>query len=265
MKAIVMVLAVMVAAPALTQETETVRIMKAVRAAMVPALPFPETDAVGAVPANGSTEAFWMVRADQGDPTIEIYSNPLNAVVQLRATRAMAQIENNIQAAQRRATAQYEAAVAEAKRTGRSQTVDGVSLSDEGVAGERIDAESHASIFVEFNQREYRFRVPGSMEPSRLQAFTYPNSAVLMVPGHVYKDDDGAEHYAESHRIVLLGRNLEPKVSKQKDGLYVVTAVPTAPATGGLDSLTLHIQGNSELVTDILAKTNWTQLLELLK
>lgn len=264
MIAIVAALAVLLAAPASAQDALTARVMQAVRAAMAPALPFPDTVADGSVPVNNDTQALWMIETDQGDQTITIGANPLNEAVQLRATRAMAQIDNNIQAAQRRATVQYEAAVAEARRSGRSQVVDGVSLNDEGVAGERIDAESHVTIAVEFNQREYRFLVQGSMEPSRVEAFAHPNSSVLMTPGHLYRDD-GVEHYAESHRIVLLGRTLESKVTKQKDGLYVVTAVPTTPATGGLDSLTLHIRGNSELVSDILAKTNWTELLELLK
>ncbi|HWI18948.1 MAG TPA: hypothetical protein VNT81_14445 [Vicinamibacterales bacterium] len=252
-------------APVAGQDPHSARVIATVRAAMAPALPFPDTTADGSVPVNNNTEALWMIRTDQGDQTIDVYANPLNEVVQLRATRAMAQIDTNIQAAQRRATAQYEAAVAEAKRTGRSQAVDGVSLNDEGVAGERIDAESHASITVEFDQREYRFLVPGGMEPSRVEAFPYADSVVLMVPGHVYKDEAGTEHYAESHRIILLGRNLDAKVTKQRDGLYAVTAVPTTPATAGLDSLVLHIRGNSELVSDILAKTNWSQVLELLK
>ena len=95
------------------------RIVRAVRSAMAPALPFPATDDAGAVPVNNSTEALWMVRPWQsGDRSIEVIANPLNEVNQLRATRAMAQIENNIEAAQRRAADQYERALAEAKRTG---------------------------------------------------------------------------------------------------------------------------------------------------
>lgn len=265
MIAIVAAMALLTVAPAFAQSAQSALVMTAVRSAMAPALPFPDTAEDGAVPANGNTQALWMIQVDQGDQTISILANPLNAAVQLRANRAMAQIENNIQAAQRRATLQYEAAVAEAKRTGRSQAVDGVSLNDEGVAGERIDAESYASIFVEFHEREYRFLVPGSMEPSRVESFPHANVQVLMVPGHVFKDESGVEHYAEGHRIVLLGRTLDAKVTKSKDNLFVVTAVPTTPATEGLDSLALHIQGNSELVADILAKANWAQLLELLK
>jgi hypothetical protein len=232
---------------------------------MAAALPFPDTVADGTVPVNNNAEALWMIEADQRDQTIRIQANPLNAVAQLRATRAMAQIESNIQAAQRRAEVQYEAALAEAKRSGRSQAVDGVTLSDEGVAGERIDAESQATIVVEFHEREYRYLVPGTMEPSPVDTFPHADSTVLMTPGHLYKDEAGTEHWAESHRIVLLGRNLDTKVTKQRDGLYRVTAVPTTPATTGLDSLSLHVRGNSELVSDILAKTNWAQLLELLK
>ena len=264
MKAILVSAALLIAVPADAQDALATRVMAAVKAAMAPALTFPETGADGSVPANNNTTSLWMIRMDDGGQVIDVLANPLNLAVQARATRAMAQIDANIQAAQRRATAQYESAVAEAKRTGRSQAVDGVTLSDEGVAGERIDAESYVSILVEFNEREYRYLVAGDMEPSRVPSFTHANSQVLMVPAHVYKDESGTEHYAESHRIVLLGRNLESKVVKQKDGRFVVTAVPTAPATGQLDTLAVHLHGNSELVADILAKTDWSRLLELL-
>src|SRR5215210_6359945 len=88
------------------------RVMTAVRSAMAPALPFPNSDQEGSLPANGNTEALWMVRPLQpGDRMIEVIANPLNEVNQLRAERAMAQIENNIQAAQRRAELQYDRAV----------------------------------------------------------------------------------------------------------------------------------------------------------
>lgn len=254
------------AAPASAQDAVTARVMAAARAAFAPALPFPETDAAGAVPANGSTEALWMVRYPQpGEQTIEVFANPLNAIVQLRATRAMAQIEINIEAAQRRATAQYEGAVAEAKRTGRSQEVDGVTLSDEGVAGERIDADSHVLIEVLFNQREYRFRVPGNNEPARVTAFPHQHAYALMVPAHVYRGQDGSEHFAESQRIVFVGRMTEPKPERKAPDVFEVTAAATSPGTTGLDGVAVRIRGNNELVTEIFAKADWTQLLELLK
>ena len=78
----------------------------------------------------------------------------------------MAQIQNNIEAAQRRAAAQYDRAVAEAKRTGKSQEVDGITLGDEGVAGAKIDAESHVVIEVAFDQPSYTFEVASSIRPA---------------------------------------------------------------------------------------------------
>jgi hypothetical protein len=49
------------------------RLLSAVRAAMAPALPFPNSDEDGALPANGNTEALWMVRPLQpGDRSIEV-------------------------------------------------------------------------------------------------------------------------------------------------------------------------------------------------
>ena len=128
--------------------------MTAVRAAMAPALPFPASDELGSLPADGKANDPWMVKPLQpGDRTIEVIANPLNEAHQRRAAKAMAQIEQSIEAAQRRADLQFERAVAEAKRTGRSQDVDGVTLSDEGLAGARIDAESHVTIEVRSTTR----------------------------------------------------------------------------------------------------------------
>src|SRR5687768_729040 len=88
-------------------------IMDKVRLAMAPALPFPASD--GVFPDGNNTEALWMVRELQHrETTIEVIANPLNQANQARAARAMAQIENNIQAAQRRAAEQYDRAVSEA-------------------------------------------------------------------------------------------------------------------------------------------------------
>jgi hypothetical protein len=129
-----------------------------------------------------------MVRPHQsGDRTIEILANPLNDEYQRRAARAMAEIELSIEAAQRRAEAQYERAIAEAKRTRRSQDVDGVTLSDEGLAGARIDAESHVTIDV-------------SLTPSVKAALSMQTT-----PATVYRGDDGIERFREAQSVVSVG------------------------------------------------------------
>src|SRR5687768_18396253 len=71
------VLVVLLLASASAQDDAHHRFVAAVRAAMAPALPFPNSDAEGALPANGNTEALWMVRPLQpGDRTIEVIANP---------------------------------------------------------------------------------------------------------------------------------------------------------------------------------------------
>ena len=227
---LVLVLAAYAPAFAQTQDDALVaRVMTAVRAAVAPALPFPASDELGSLPADGKANAPWLVKPLQaGDRTIEVLANPLNEEHQRRATKAMAQIEASIEAAQRRADVQYERAIAEARRTGRSQDVDGVTLSDEGLAGERIDAESHVTIDVSFNQ-------PAS-----------GGVTISSTPASVYRDDNGVERFREGQSTVSLGR--------------------TQPAPdAALSSLVITLRGNEDLIADLLKKSNWTSLLELLQ
>lgn len=205
------------------------RVMTAVRAAVAPALPFPASDELGSLPADGKANDPWLVKPLQGgDRTIEVLANPLNEEHQRRATNAMAQIEASIEAAQRRADIQYERAIAEARRTGRSQEVDGVTLSDEGLAGARIDAESHVTIDVVFNAP-----APGGV-------------TISTTPAGVYRDDNGVERFREGQSTVLLGRT------------------PPAP-DAALSSLGITLRGNEALIADLLRKSRWNSLLELLK
>jgi hypothetical protein len=245
------------------------RVMIAVRAAMAPGLPFPDSDESGALPANGNTQSLWMVRPWQpGDRAIEVIANPLNEVNQLRATRAMAQIEHNIESAQRRAAAQYDRAVAEAKRTGRSQEVDGVTLSDEGAAGAKIDAESRVLIDVLFNQAAYRFEVASSVQPAPSTQAVIPGAvAVLAVPSSTYRDDRlEADRYGEAETQVFLGTVAAPAVHKRADHSFEVTAGATASQNAtAVSSLVIRLRGNEVLIADLLRKTNWTALLELIK
>ena len=216
-------LALLSASPAAQSDVD--RMVAAVRSAMTAALPFPNTDADGALPANGSTDALWMVRPLQpGDRSIEVIANPLNEVNQLRATRAMAQIENNIEAAQRRAAAQYDRAVSEAKRTGRSQEVDGVTLSDEGVAGAKIDAESHVTIDVAVNEAAFTVELTSSIQPAPSTQVPIPGAvAVLAIPSNTYRDErTSVERYAEAQTMVFLGRVTAPQVQKHADNTFEV-------------------------------------------
>lgn len=238
---------------------ETDRVMNAVRAVLAPALPFPTTDASGSLPAGGETEPLWMVLPlKRGETSMEILANPLNALNQVRATKAMADIERNIAAAQRRAENQYERAIAEAKRTGKSQEVDGVTLADEGSDGEKIDAESHVVIDVLFKQDEYRLTVTGRTEPTAFLPFPHTH---LEVAAHAFKEtrEGSAEHYKEFDRIVFLGSFSPPQVTRRTDTVFDVVARSSGPG------LVIRMRGNMVLINQIFAKADWDKLAELLK
>lgn len=247
------------------------RVMTVVRAALAPALPFPDTDDTNSVPANNSTTVLWMVRPLQpGERTIEVMANPLNEINQARANRAMAQIGVAIDAAQRRAEAQYERALAEAKRTGRSQDVDGVGLSDEGVAGVRIDAEGHVTIDVDYNQPVYAFAVASSIEPAVSKLVTVEGAvAVITVPSNVYRGKTAQgteERFAPAETVVFFGTLTTPEVRGRSDAAFDVTASAVSSASPAVvRTMAIRFRGNEVLIADLLRNADWKQVLELLK
>lgn len=256
----------------IAQDPHHARVMAAVRSALAPALPFPETDRTGAVPADGRSEPLWMVRPlEPGSLNIEVLANPLNDLNQIKAERAMAQIQNNVESAQRRAAAQYDRAVAEAKRTGRSQDVDGVTLNDEGIAGEKIDADSHVTIAVAFNQPSYHFNFESGASPQSsmlLRGIVSGAVDVVTLPSNTYREQPGdVERFREGETVVYLGRVAPPQVKKSgATTVYELTADATAPTVPGATStLVLRFRGNEALIADLLRKTDWNALLELLK
>ena len=239
------------------------RVMTRVRAALEPALSsFPPTDQSGSVPADGKPTAPWMVRPHQaGDRTIEILANPLNEEYQRRATKAMAQIESSIAAAQRRAELQYERAIAEAKRTRKSQDVDGVSLGDEGVAGARIDAESHVIIEVLFNQPSYRVQIASSVAP----VVTGPQTTVS-VRSNVYRDPKtGEERFCEGQTLIYLGRTSTPAIDEDSRLYTVASAAPLPSNPAAISSIVIRLRGSETLIADLLQKSSWGPVLELLE
>jgi hypothetical protein len=256
------------ATAAFAQDDTETRVMSAVRTAMKAALPFSDTDKSGVFPADSRTEPLWMVRPPEpGDRMFEVIANPLNEANQLRAARAMAQIQTNIESAQRRAAVQYEHAVAEAKRTGKSQEVDGVTLADEGIAGQKIDADSHVAIEVAFNQASYKFELASSVEPAPSTQLSIPGAvAVLAVPSNTYRDDLlKSDRYSEAQSLVFLGRTAVPAVAKRADNSYEVSATAIPPQDAAIASLVLRLRGNDVLIADLLRKTDWNALRELLK
>lgn len=264
-----------VAAPALAQAPAEDagtrwRILSELRAAMAPALPYPPSDADGAEPADGGSTAPWMVRPlDRDTPFIEIIANPLNPDQQARAARAMVQIGAAIAVAQRRSEAQYDRAVEDARRTGRSQDVDGVSLADEGVAGARIDAESHVAVDVRFNQAAYTSEVACANAPKVGEVAVPGARGVVMVAAGVYRarvEGAAEERYCQAEAHVFFGVET-PEVHQRSDVTYEVTAAATAGERpgAGVRSLVVRLRGNDMLIAEIVRNSDWSRVSALLE
>ena len=246
------------------------RVVKAVRAALAPALPYPASDEPGELPKDGTSTAPWMVRPHApGDRSIDVIANPLNLANQQRATKAMAQIQASIESAQRRSEAQYERAIAEARRTGRSQDVDGVTLSDEGLAGARIDAETHVTIDVEFNKAAYTFPVASSIEPASSRTVVIPGAVVITVPANVYREKSERateERFCPAEAFVFFGALANAGVNQRSITSFDVTASATLSDPGTpVRTLVVRLRGNDSVIAQILRLSDWNQVRELLR
>jgi hypothetical protein len=263
------ILIALLAALLLTQRTDDpqqlAKVMTALRAAMAPVTAsFPAADADGSVPVGNNTEALWMVMPDPTGYLIEFRANPLNAQNQREAARAMALIERNIEAAQRRAAAQYNRAVEEARRTGKSQEVDGVTLSDEGVEGAKIDAESQVVVEAEFNLAAYNYEIRSGLPPV-LSTQLGGAVAIVAFPANTYKDTD-ADRYFAAEAVIFVGRLAPPKVSKSGDNTYGVAALTNlTDRQGAINNVVVKLKGNDAFVKELLNKTAWSELAELTK
>jgi hypothetical protein len=244
-------------------------VMTTVRDAVAPALPYPSSDDAGSLPADSTSTVAWMVRPLQpGERTIEVLANPLNASNQARAAKAMMQIEAAIEAAQKRAQAAYDRAVAEVQRTGKSQDVDGITLGDEGVAGARIDADAHLIIDVAYNQPAYAYTIRSSIEPTTQTTAASTAVATIAVPANVYREGRDAavnERFCAPQTLVFFGGVTAPAVRKQSSVSFETTAASVANAaqTSRIRSLVLSLSGNAQLIDQVLKQADWSRLQKL--
>ena len=82
---------------------------------------------------------------------------------------------------------------------------------------------------------------------------------MIATPSNTYRDRvTNIERYAEARTFVFLGRVAAPEVQKRADDHFDVFATATLPA------LVISLRGNEALIADLLRKTNWNSLLELM-
>lgn len=241
-------------------------VVQALVTALRPLLPFPDARENG-LPADGSADAVWAVRWPGMDETrVAVMANPLNADNRRRALEAERQIQAAAMRAQERSQADYERALRDFARTGRTDTIREISLRDDGVAGDRYDAESQLAIEVTMVDGGMHLPVEGRLSPEVASEPVGPGVILMRLPAHVY-DESGPDdpvslpRYAPEQAWFVMG---PATASGQAPPADVTDAVDAAgPAlvveqTGNAAVAVVALVGNGTLLERIVAAVDWS-------
>ena len=243
------ILCLLIATIGLVAQTRSEQLIAAVKSA----LPFPAASAGGDVPADHSAAAKWFVvwPVAAEAASIVVRANPLHPEVQRAGAEAMKRINAAVAAADRRAQAAYDQALAELRRSGRASDLESIRLDDEGVAGERIDAE--LELLIEW-QMVTSFEV-GSSEPPLVTAGSKGPRWMLAIPANTYRGADQREHFRAAEARLYFGAVNKPEVLQQNDEpLFRVTVSPSS------EGFAIVLRGNEALLEQVIGTADWSQL-----
>jgi hypothetical protein len=172
------------------------------------ALPFPAASDDG-TPAGGSADPVWTVRWPEPDELrVEVVANPLNAKNREQALKVEREIQKAAMQSQSRSQGDYERAVSEFERTGRASGIREISLREDGLAGERYDADSQLTITATTIGAAHEFAVSTATMPAISDSI--PGAIVVRVAANAYEepatgDLPGALHYCPEQAWVFFG------------------------------------------------------------
>lgn len=230
------------------------------RPALAPALPFPDAQPDGTA-SGGATDTVWTVRwPAAGELVVQVLANPVNPGNHQRALKAEEEIQKAAMASQQRSLADYEQAVSDFKRTGKVGSIREISLTDDGVAGERFDAESQLTIRAEVFDGTHAFKVATSRIPQTMPASGGP-AFVVRVAANTYRegggtDDPGQARFCPEQAWVFFGTLRAPELTRGDENVVAVSVGSTDASRG----LVVSISGNAELVDRVLQQADWALL-----
>lgn len=240
------------AAGASAPDARVAAMVEAVR----PALPFPGSDDSGTVPNGGGDDAKWFVvwPAEPDDTRVIVRANPLHPDTQKLVSSAEGAIQRAVAVAERKAQAAYDRALDELKRTGKAADLDGISLDDEGAAGQRLDAELELTIEL---IEPATFQIASSVEPT-VTAGTNGVTWQVMVPANAVTEGSGAERrerFTASQARLLFGAIPRPHVNRVDGQPRYAVTMSAAPG-----AFAVVVRGNDALLKQVLAGADWTRL-----
>jgi type II secretory pathway pseudopilin PulG len=194
----------------------------------------------------------WPATAD--DTRIIVRANPLHPDVQKASAEAMGEINRAVAAAERRAQAAYDRALEQLRKGGKTGELEPVTLDDEGVAGQRIDAE--LEVIIELAAAA-SFEIESGEGPT-ITPGANAGIWVVSVPANTYRSGDAKERreqFRAAESRLFFGLPSRPETSRPGGGArYRVTIPQSATA------FCVVIRGNAGLVAELTANADWTQL-----
>ena len=251
---VVLLFAAFVSFPAFhTQSTRIANLVAAVR----PALPFPSASEDGELPADSSAQSKWFVvwPSEPDDDRIMVKANPLHPDTQKAGKEAMDKINAAVAAAERKAQAAYDKALSDLRRSGKSTDIDTITLDDEGVDGERIDAELEVAIELQDPVRS--FELASAVAPA-IVAGTRGPTWIVSVPGNTYRATRGAdvrEHFRAAEMRLYFGAIPKPEVTRKGDAPLFAVALSPVPG-----AFAVVLRGNELLVKQLATAGDWSTL-----
>lgn len=228
----------------------------ALAAAVRPALPYPGASADGELPADNSATSRWFVvwPASPDETRIVVKANPLHPDTQKAGAAAMDDINAAVVAAERRAQQAYDNAIEQLRRTGKGSELEVITLDDEGIAGERIDAE--LEVVIELQPAE-SFAIESSEAPVVGDGPGGAAFSVSVGPNTFRRTsgDDRREHFRAAEVRLYFGA--VPRATVARDGDEPRYRVTIAPPAGGF---AVVIRGNEALVRQIASDADWSRL-----
>jgi hypothetical protein len=247
--------ALVLVAAVLAQAAAPAPLQQAVWDAVQPVLAFPAATDEN-LPVDGSTTARWVVRrarADEGALVAEVLANPLNRETQTQAAHDMAAIQQEVFAAERRAQVEFERASREARQSG-SAIVRGITLDDEGVAGDRADAEERMTIEVE-SGAEHVVRLEGIEAPTVKGGVSGGPWIVTMPAREVRTPGASPARYFPAQAIVYIA-SARPLVNPGPSQIFTVRT--TSADRGAVVAVTLR--GNRDLIDAVVTRADWSRI-----
>jgi hypothetical protein len=225
-------------------------------AALEPALPYPASTPGGDVPANNDVRSPWFViwPSPEDPPRVVVRANPLHPDTQKAGAEAMARIQQAVEAAERKAQAEYDRVLAEVKKSGIGSDVEGISLDDEGVAGERIDAD--LELTIELQPIQTSTALSSSMAPTIAAGSDGP-AWIVSMPANVYREGTGKalrERFRPAEARLYFDVRERPSVTRVGPSSFVLGV--GASSAGRM----VVLRGNEKLLDQVVATARWAAL-----